>query len=340
MSASERWDAIVVGGGAGGATAAAYLAAGGQRTLLLEAYDVVGGSSHVFRRKGQWEFDVGIHYLGDCGPGGQIPTLLRGLALDQRIEFLPMDRDGFDTVIRPDMEIRVPVGWEHYLEVLIAAFPADERGLRRLFGVLVKLGQAIDRSLTPASMLGGARMALEAGSAVRWAMRPLSSLMGACRLSAPATAAVSAHCGAYGCPAERAPVVVHASFLEDYVGKGAWFPRGGGQVFAAHLIDVIRGHGGVVRTRATVEQILVEGGRATGVRLTDGETIRAGAVVSGADIKRTYLEMVGCEHLPSLDRAPGRALEDGAALPQSLPWSGSRPARSHPQHQLLLRAER
>ncbi len=116
MTGSERWDAIVVGAGAGGTAAAAYLAAAGQRTLLLEQYDVVGGCSHVFRRKGQWEFDVGIHYLGDCGPGGNLPTLLRGLALEDRVEFLPMDPTGFDTVIRPGLQVRVPVGWDRYLE--------------------------------------------------------------------------------------------------------------------------------------------------------------------------------------------------------------------------------
>ncbi len=297
MSVSEQWDTIVVGGGIGGTTAAAYLAAAGQRTLLLEQYDVVGGSSHVFRRKGQWEFDVGIHYLGNCGPGGQIPTLLRGLALEERIEFVAMDRDGFDTIVRPDMELRVPVGWDRYLEELIAAFPADERGLRRLFGVLYKVGRAVDRSLTPASMAGSLRFARDAGPAIRWAMRPLSSLFSACNLSEPAISAISAHCGAYGCPAERAPVAIHASFLENFVGGGAWFPRGGGQVFAAHLVDVIHGHGGTVRTKASVERILIEGGRATGVRLTDGETIRAATVVSAADIKRTYMEMVGREHL-------------------------------------------
>jgi all-trans-retinol 13,14-reductase len=297
MSESERWDTIVVGGGAGGMTAAAYLASAGRRTLLLEQYDVMGGCSHVFRRKGQWEFDVGIHYLGDCGPGGQLPTLLRGLALDDRIEFLPMEREGFDTVIRPDLRVRVPVGWDRYLEELIAAFPADERGLRRLFGVLRKVGAAIDHSITPASLRGSVHMALDAGPAVRWAMRPLSALLGACELSASATAALSAHCGAYGCPPERAPVALHASFLENYVGKGAWFPRGGGQVLAAHFVDVIRGHGGTVRTQAPVTRILVESGRAIGVRLESGETLRAGTVVSGADIKRTYLEMVGREHL-------------------------------------------
>lgn len=233
-----------------------------------------------------------------AAPGGLLPTLLlRGLALEDRIEFLPMDADGFDTVIRPDLHVRVPVGWDRFLEELIAAFPADERGLRRLIGVLRRLGAAVDRSTTPASLRGSARMALDAGAAVHWAMRPLSALLEACGLGEPARAALSAHCGAYGCPPERAPVVLHASFLEEYVGGGAWFPRGGGQVLAAHLVDVIRGHGGTVRTHAPVANILVEGGRVAGVRLESGEVLRAPAVVSGADIKRTYLQLVGRQHL-------------------------------------------
>ncbi len=297
MSSTERWDAIVVGAGIAGTTAAAYLAAAGRRTLLLEQYEVVGGSSHVFRRRNEWEFDVGVHYLGDCGPTGQLPTLLRGLALEDRIEFLPMEREGFDTIVRPDLEVRVPMGWERYLEELIAAFPSDERPLRRLFGVLRPLGGAIDRSLTPASLGGSLRMARDAGPAVRWALRPLSSLLDACGLSVRARAAITAHCGAYGCPPQRAPVAIHASFYENCVGGGGWFPRGGGQVLAAGLLDVLRGHGGAVRTRARVERILVEGGHVRGVRLGDGERIDADVVVSGADVKRTYLELVGGQQL-------------------------------------------
>ncbi|HBC19035.1 MAG TPA: phytoene dehydrogenase, partial [Alcanivorax sp.] len=53
---SENWDAIVIGAGLGGLSSAAYLAASGKRTLLLERYAVLGGSSHVFRRKKKWEF--------------------------------------------------------------------------------------------------------------------------------------------------------------------------------------------------------------------------------------------------------------------------------------------
>lgn len=75
-SGTERWDAIVIGSGLGGLTAAAYLQTNGMRTIVLEQYDVAGGSSHVFRRKREWEFDVGLHHIGDCQPGGSIPGIL------------------------------------------------------------------------------------------------------------------------------------------------------------------------------------------------------------------------------------------------------------------------
>ncbi|MFI5783029.1 phytoene desaturase family protein [Nocardia sp. NPDC051570] len=128
---SNDFDAIVDGSGMGSMVAAVYLAAGGKRTLVLESYDVIGGSTRVFRRAGKWEFDVGVHYLGDCGPAGQIPRILRGVGLDKRIEFLPLDRDGFDTIVFPDPTLKIPVGWDNYQANLIEAFPEEERRIRR-----------------------------------------------------------------------------------------------------------------------------------------------------------------------------------------------------------------
>jgi hypothetical protein len=114
MTNTGRWDAIVVGSGLGGLTAAAYLTAAGKRALLLEQYDVVGGCSHAFRRRREWEFKVGVHYLGDRGPEGQIPTMLRGLGLGDRIDFLPMDparsAAGWSSGMPPSSGVAAPDG--------------------------------------------------------------------------------------------------------------------------------------------------------------------------------------------------------------------------------------
>ena len=80
---AEQWDVIVIGSGLGGLACAAYLAAAGRRTLVLESHYVAGGNSQVFRRrhKGRaYEFDVGLHYIGECGPEGTITRILRGVA--------------------------------------------------------------------------------------------------------------------------------------------------------------------------------------------------------------------------------------------------------------------
>ncbi|MFF7752098.1 phytoene desaturase family protein [Streptomyces sp. NPDC007971] len=144
-------------------------------------------------------------------------------------------------------------------------------------------------------------------------MLPVARLLKACGLSPLACAVILGESGDYGAPPSRAPIALHAGLLDLFIGGGAYYPQGGGQVFAGHLIDVIRTHGGQVRTKAAVRQILVEEGRAVGVRLADGETIRAAAVVSNADIKRTCLELVGREHLSA--RTVGRVEKYRMALP-------------------------
>lgn len=294
-----QWDAIVIGSGLGGLTCAAYLTAAGRRTLVLEQNQVAGGCSQVFRRKGnRYEFDVGMHYIGECHPGGRMITALRGLALDDRIEFRQLDPDGHSTLVFPGLTFRVPSDWDGYLERLIEAFPAEERGLRLCIGILRRVGAELRAATMPGrSVRSALRFLRSAPTVATVGQLPLTWLFGVCRLTPLARAVIVAESGDYGAPPSRTSVALHGGFLDHYLTGGAWYPRGGGQVVPAHLIDVIQTHGGEVRCKARVRRILVEDGAAIGVELDDGERILAPVVVSGADIKRTHLDLVGREHL-------------------------------------------
>lgn len=130
--AAEVWDVVIVGAGPGGLTTGAYLAANGKKVLVLEANQVVGGSTQTFRRVGnKFEFDVGTHYVGECGPGGRMQTTLSGLALTERIKWLRQRPEGHCQIMTPGTTFQTPTGWDTYLERLIAAFPDEEEGLRR-----------------------------------------------------------------------------------------------------------------------------------------------------------------------------------------------------------------
>ncbi|MFQ5471816.1 MAG: phytoene desaturase family protein, partial [Dehalococcoidia bacterium] len=296
MSETTKWDAIIVGSGMGGLTTAAYLATNGLRTLVLEKHYVAGGNAHVFRRKQKFEFDVGIHYLGDCGPDGLIPSVLRGVGLEGKIEFLEMDPDGFDTLMFPGLTFRVPKGWDRYRERLVTAFPDDETGLHRFLDVLEGVVAEFRKVNLPPKPEDVPRLMEEAPNFMRWGMRSLGDLFDDCHLGQKARAVLAGQNGTYAAPPSRAPVMLHAALIDHYL-RGAYYPKGGGQVLPAHLVDVIRSNGGEVRTRAPVERILVDGGKARGVRMADGEEITAPVVVSNADLKRTFLDMVGEEHI-------------------------------------------
>lgn len=79
--------------------------------------------------------------------------------------------------------------------------------------------------------------------------------------------------------------------------KESGFVRGGMGAITAALADAAGRFGAEIQTSNPVESIEIEGGKVVGVRLTGGEVLRGRCVVSNADPKRTFLELVAPEHL-------------------------------------------
>ena len=79
------------------------------------------------------------------------------------------------------------------------------------------------------------------------------------------------------------------------------------------MAKAAQSRGVAIQTEAQVSKVLVERGRAIGVVLQDGQEIRAGAVVSNADPKRTFLGMVDGDDLPAGFQARVRGLKNSNA---------------------------
>jgi phytoene desaturase len=97
-----------------------------------------------------------------------------------------------------------------------------------------------------------------------------------------------------GNPFSTTSIYALIAFLER--NWGVHFPIGGTGALVNGLVSLIEGQGGTVRCGAEVKQILVEGKRARGVLLANGERIEADVVVSNADSAWTYRHLIAPEH--------------------------------------------
>jgi all-trans-retinol 13,14-reductase len=97
--------------------------------------------------------------------------------------------------------------------------------------------------------------------------------------------------GDYGLPPAQSSFFIHALIAEHYL-EGAAYPVGGSSRLAATIVPVIESTGGGVFTNAEVAEIVVDNDRAVGVRLTDGNELRAPVIVSDAGIATTYRRLL------------------------------------------------
>src|SRR5215212_6086484 len=88
--ADDRFDVVVVGSGMGGLGTAAFLSKiAGLRVLVLERHYTAGGFTHVFRRPG-FEWDVGVHYVGELHRQESRFTRLFEYVSEGRVAWQPM----------------------------------------------------------------------------------------------------------------------------------------------------------------------------------------------------------------------------------------------------------
>lgn len=279
---------------------------------MLEQHRVAGGNSHVFRRQG-FEFDVGVHYLGDCGPDGLIPVILRGLGAADRVSFRPIDPDCFDRIMLPEVTLDVPADWSSYRDRLSRALPGETTGLDTALGVCRTIANEQRAMLRSPGGAAISRLLAHSPATRTWGRRTLAELFTHCGLSPRARTLLAAQSPNYGAGPAVATVATHAVVLDHYL-RGAYVPRGGEQMLASTLIEVLRANDGELRTGTRVTRISVRRGQVTGVHLADGSVLRAPVVVSNADYRRTVLELVGPEHFQARTVAHARAARMGLSF--------------------------
>lgn len=301
----EQADVIIVGLGSAGLVAGAFLAKQGFKVVGFDSHYVAGGCATQFargRKDERYHFDIGLHYIGDCETGW-IPVLLDSLGIEQ--EFVSMDQDGFDTFHFPDFSFRVPVDRDLYRQRLLDLFPEEKKGIDRYMSFLNQVDEVsarLDRSAGKMTMGTVWNIVTKGRLLPKYQGKTIQEFLNSCTSNIKLQAIFLGQNGDYGLPPNDVSALLHCGLAVHYF-RGAYYPKGGGQIMSDKIADKIEELGGSLHLRRGIESILVEDGKAVGVRTEarKGEhvEVRAPVILSGADYKKTLLELVGVEHLPS-----------------------------------------
>ncbi len=286
---ADQWDAIVIGSGIGGLSAAAALSKlANKRVLVLERHYTAGGFTHTFRRPG-YEWDVGVHYIGEVSEPGSMMRSVFDFVTDAELEWADMG-DVYDRIIIGDRAYDFVKGRERFRERLHGYFPNETRAIDRYLEKIEstsKKGQLFFTEKGMPSLISSVFGGLMRRPALKEARVTTREVLESLTQDQELIGVLTGQWGDYGLVPAESSFFMHAIVVRHYL-NGAAYPVGGSSRIAATILPVIEAAGGEVVTNACVEEILIEGGRSVGVRLQDGHELRAPLVVSDAGIANTY----------------------------------------------------
>ena len=300
---------VVVGSGLGGLSAAAMLARAGRKVLVVERHDRPGGYAHSFRRK-KYLFDAAVHLIGGCEPagteaGGLIDGLLRLLGVRDRCTFVRVNP--FYTSIFPGFRIHAPLGVEEYIQAHIHHFAGEEKGFRQLIQLCIRINREVRQFPTELAFWDVVRMPRRFPNLFKYHNATLGKVMDE-HLTDPRLKAAFATLWPYlGLPPSRLSFLYWSVMLMSFIEEGAFYCQGSFQNLANALAHALERDGGELLLQSRVRRIIIKDRHTTGVLLENGQRIQAPVVVSNADARQTFEELVGMEHLSghfvkSLDR--------------------------------------
>jgi len=315
----EAYDVVIIGAGHNGLVCAAYLLKAGYSVLLLEKRSIPGGAAtteeslpqeapgfkfnlcaidHEFIHLGpvveELELEkYGLEYL-ECDPVVFCPHpdgkyFLGHKSLEKTCAEIARysERDAKKYAEYTDY-------WQRALGAMIPMFNAppksvidilgnyDIKKIRDLFSVIGAPSKTLDFIRT---MLTSAEDLLNEWFDSEFLKAPLS------RLAAE-----------LGAPPSQKTIAVGAIMMAMRHDPGMARPRGGTGALVQALLNLVKSKGGVVLCDQQVEKILVDDGKAVGVRVAGGREYRANkGVISNIDAKRVFLQLVDNSDIDQVD---------------------------------------
>jgi phytoene dehydrogenase-like protein len=311
MTSAASKSVIIVGAGHNGLVCATYLALSGRKVQILEARDAVGGGAATCSFAKGYKVSGLAHILYALSPRVCADLKLEdaGLKRGETIDTIALDREGqhltlgFDEAAGAGLSPQDSEAYTAFmqefrnyasaLEPLMMNKPPRLKDMDRkdLF-TLGKIGWKLRFGLGTKSM----REFLRVGGI------NIYDVLNEVFDNAPLKGAIAADAviGHHMGPRTPSTVLTYLTRLWGETQSRQSLPPGGMGQVAQALFEAATRAGVVVRTGARVQKILVNDGKACGVQLQSGEQLDAAIVISNADARITFLDLVGTSELDAM----------------------------------------
>lgn len=299
-SNSDRYyDIILIGSGMGALTIASLMAQlRNKKVLVLERHFKAGGFTHTFRRK-QFQWDVGLHYIGSMGEGKAERDLMDFIT-GGRVQWQRLP-EPMEVAVFPEFGFPIYGDRQRYQADLIEKFPEEAAGIQQYFQDLERVyhlgypAHELKLSRVFPMPLIGQIQGLFARSYVHWTVKDYLDR----HFKNPALKAIlTARWGDVGLPPGLCAFPIFATVMNHFIG-GGYYPVGGAGTIADSVQQIVAERGGKFLPNREVTQILIEDNRAVGVRVhkvnAPTETVEeyfAPVIVSNAGAATTYLKLL------------------------------------------------
>lgn len=288
---------IIIGAGIAGLTAGVYAQKNGFESEIYEMHDIPGGECTGWQR-GEYHFDGCIHWLVGSKPGTAIHEIWRDTgALDDSKAI--HNFDVFSVYEADGRMLKVYRDADKLEKHLKAISPNDKKEIKRLCTAIraVKgFGMPIAQPMDMMTGKDGLRFLMKNfGKILK--TRPFDKVF------------IYEYVKRFKDPLLRQGL---SSIIPDwYPASGliytlggmnegdCGYPLGGSLKFAARMEKKYISLGGKVRYKAKVDKILVEDGKAVGIRMADGSEAKSDYVISAADAHATFFDMMDDKYTPA-----------------------------------------
>ena len=294
---------IIVGAGISGLSTGCYAQMNGYKTSIFESHNIPGGLCTAWTRKG-YTFDISMHMLtsSKTGPFKKMWDEL-GVTVDQEFyyhnDIMVVEGDGKKLVLCVDRA---------RLEERMLAISPDDSGLIREFinffcgrsivnlmsieaPELIGIGCKIKMTFSMIPMLGLFKKYSKV-SLQEFIARFKDPFLGR---------AIRYLADTPGWPMPGYPMIAMAGFARIGVTE-AGYPLGGSQKIMFKMAELHKRLGGEIHYNSRVKDVLIENGKAVGVRLEDGSVHKADIVVWAGDGHRLIFDMLGGKYMDNTIR--------------------------------------